>query len=101
MTSRDFVYWLQGYFEIMDPSGTSNFPLGPLQTECIQRHLALVFKHEIAPPDPPKVKYVPPHHDEKLSSVNPAEWQKLMQATQPISPLQTGYWPDTGNAKFC
>jgi hypothetical protein len=49
VTSRDFVYWLQGYFEIMDPSGTTSFPLGPVQTECIRKHLALVFTHEIDP----------------------------------------------------
>lgn len=46
MTSRDFCYWLQGYFEIAVP------PIGELdknQIECIRKHLALVFKHEIDP----------------------------------------------------
>lgn len=101
MTSRDFVYWLQGYFEIMDPTGKTDFPLGALQTQCIREHLALVFKHEINPPVPKVVQYVPPHHDEKFDTVDQAQWQKLMQATRPVSPLETGYWPDTGNAKFC
>jgi hypothetical protein len=44
MTSRDFVYWLQGYFEI---SGTKK--ISEQQAEMIQRHLQLVFKHEIDP----------------------------------------------------
>lgn len=49
MTSRDFCYWLQGYFEI-----SSSKSLGERETEAIKRHLALVFRHEIDPsmPDP-------------------------------------------------
>ena len=49
MTSRDFCYWLQGYFEI---SGQKE--ISEAQTDMIKRHLALVFKHEIDPsiPDP-------------------------------------------------
>lgn len=48
MTSRDFAYWLQGFFEI----STADAPLTSLrpdQVSMIQRHLALVFKHEIDP----------------------------------------------------
>ena len=44
MTSRDFCYWLQGYFEI---NGTSKLTVE--QVTCVQKHLALVFKHEIDP----------------------------------------------------
>lgn len=44
MTSRDFAYWLQGYFEISDSN-----QLSEKQVEMIKRHLALVFKHEIDP----------------------------------------------------
>jgi len=53
MTSRDFVYWLQGYFELEEPK-----EIGEKQTEAIKRHLALVFKHEIDPSmsDDPKVQ---------------------------------------------
>ena len=49
MKSRDFCYWLQGYFEITNPKEISE-----AQTDMIKRHLALVFKHEIDPsiPDP-------------------------------------------------
>jgi len=55
MTSRDFCYWLQGYFEIKigevwptdeepEPS-----PLNSLQVQIIKTHLNMVFKHEIDP----------------------------------------------------
>lgn len=44
MTSRDFAFFLQGYFEISNPK-----EIGPDETEMIKRHLNLVFKHEIDP----------------------------------------------------
>lgn len=48
MTSRDFVYWLQGWFElnktIYHRAGASKETM-----ECIQNHLNMVFKHEIDP----------------------------------------------------
>lgn len=44
MTSRDFAYWLQGYFELA-PSG----PITTEQVEVIKKHLNLVFYHEIDP----------------------------------------------------
>lgn len=46
MTSREFCYWLQGYFELMH-AGAAPYALTAKQAELIQRHLALVFKHEI------------------------------------------------------
>lgn len=48
MTSRDFCYWLQGYFEIAnaDNLGVS---MTENQVDMIQKHLNLVFKHEIDP----------------------------------------------------
>ena len=44
MNTIDFCYWLQGYFEI---SGTTE--INAEQSEVIQNHLNLVFKHEIDP----------------------------------------------------
>jgi len=44
MTSRDFCFWLQGFFEV---SGFTDITAA--QTEKIKAHLALVFKHEIDP----------------------------------------------------
>lgn len=51
MTSRDFVYWLQGFFEI---SGHGHGPRDEMsltvdQVVMIRNHLNLVFKHEIDP----------------------------------------------------
>lgn len=42
--SRDFVYWLQGFFEIADPKEMTS-----AQVDMVKRHLALVFIHEIDP----------------------------------------------------
>lgn len=44
MTSRDFCYWLQGFFEIVNPKTVSEEELIK-----IKNHLAMVFKHEIDP----------------------------------------------------
>lgn len=49
MTSRDFAYWLQGFFEIQEASGEANLSLTPSQVRMIKKHLALVFYHEIDP----------------------------------------------------
>jgi hypothetical protein len=47
MTSREFCYWLQGYFEISDDDkGTV---LGTAQVRAIKRHLAMVFTSDIDP----------------------------------------------------
>jgi len=47
MRSRDFCYWLQGYFEL---AGTGQeISMKPEQIMCIQKHLELVFTHEIDP----------------------------------------------------
>lgn len=51
MTSRDFAFWLQGFFEVAEPKNG----ITPIQTELIKKHLNLVFVHEIDPsysPDP-------------------------------------------------
>lgn len=45
MTSKDFCYWLQGFFELSEP----NKALTPEQVKTIKNHLKLVFLHEIDP----------------------------------------------------
>lgn len=42
MTSRDFAYWLQGFFEVSRIE-----TLTKDQTQIIKNHLNLVFKHDI------------------------------------------------------
>ena len=51
MQSRDFVYWLQGYLEITK-AGRLGRNLDALQVECIEKHLNMVFIHEIDPSFP-------------------------------------------------
>ncbi len=49
MTARDFVFWLQGYFELAESGCVNTLPIDFKQIDTIKRHLALVFKHEIDP----------------------------------------------------
>lgn len=49
MTARDFVFWLQGYFEVDAELGDGDPELTPKQVACIKRHLALVFAHDVDP----------------------------------------------------
>ena len=50
MTSRDFCYWLQGFFEIEEPGDNPvRQSLNPKQVDTIRRHLAMVFVHDIDP----------------------------------------------------
>lgn len=44
MTSRDFAFWLQGFFEVSNAETITKE-----QTQVIKNHLNLVFKHEIDP----------------------------------------------------
>ena len=72
MTSRDFAYWLQGFFEI---SGSNIVDVG--QVEMIKNHLNLVFKHEIDPSlnegkTGEEVKELQDVHDGKLEKPTPA-----------------------------
>jgi hypothetical protein len=49
MKATEFCYWLQGYFELDQASSKPGNSLSDEQVEVIQRHLALVFKHDIDP----------------------------------------------------
>lgn len=46
MTSRDFAYWLQGFFEV---SGTNALTMNAEQVAIVKQHLNMVFAHEIDP----------------------------------------------------
>ncbi len=46
MTSRDFAFWLQGFFEI---TGTEALTMNAEQVAMVKKHLSLVFIHEIDP----------------------------------------------------
>lgn len=80
MQSRDFIYWLQGFFEITDASSSSNRAPDGLttgQVEMIKKHLAMVFIHEIDPAMGNK------DHQAKLNSAHGA----VGQATDPMKVL--------------
>lgn len=47
MTSRDFCYWLQGFFELAEPGNLTSDHI-----RVIKQHLSLVFTHEIDPSFP-------------------------------------------------
>lgn len=47
MTSRDFCFWLQGFFELSNEKY-----LDEKQTNLVKKHLAMVFVHEIDPSMP-------------------------------------------------
>ncbi len=44
MTSNEFTYWLQGFFEISKAANVKE--LDEVQTQIIKDHLELVFKKE-------------------------------------------------------
>ena len=46
MTSVQFCYWLQGFFEL---SGDERIEFTASQVDLVKRHLSLVFVHDIDP----------------------------------------------------
>ena len=44
MKASEFCYWLQGYFEV-----SGSVAIDSQQAAVIQRHLSLVFKHDLDP----------------------------------------------------
>ena len=77
MTSRDFAYWLQGFFEIYEPQ-----TINKQQVEIIRNHLNLVFKHEIDPSlnegkTKVEVQELQDIHDGKL------DWKKMLKDGPP------------------
>lgn len=65
MQSRDFVHWLQGFFEL---SRATTLDVG--QTDLVRKHLALVFLHEIDPSAGDAA------HQEKLNAAHAGESAK-------------------------
>ena len=59
MQSRDFAFWLQGFFEVSRAK-----TLDEEQVALVKRHLNLVFVHEIDP------SMGPPEHQELLNAIH-------------------------------
>ena len=71
MTSRDFCYWLQGFYEL---NGDVKITEG--QTKVIRKHLNMVFKHEIDP------SLGTPEHQTELQKIH----DRLSRIEAPINP---------------
>lgn len=76
MTSRDFCFWLQGYFEIGAQSGVQAPALTGEQMATVRRHLALVFKYEIDPGFGDKAE------QEKLNAIHAVQTGTIPNAPQ-------------------
>ena len=88
MTSEQFVFWLQGFFEISEAkSEAKKIKLDEKQTEMIKRHLSLVFFHEIDPSysDDPKVQ-------EKMNDIHENSLDKETN-NPPAKPIKKPYTP--------
>jgi hypothetical protein len=48
MKARDFCYWLQGFIELSETTDHRE-GFSKETIECIKRHLAMVFRHDIDP----------------------------------------------------
>lgn len=74
MTSRDFCYWLQGYFEMAGVRPDVGCTLTNEQVKTVQRHLSLVFVRELD-------KEAPPAEQEKLNKIHHGTaWPQLADA---------------------
>jgi hypothetical protein len=86
VTSRDFCFWLQGFFEI-DGAMKTGIPRDQLgltndQVDMIKKHLALVFVHEIDPAMGDKI------HQDLLSSVHSPERVEINKLREELEKLK-------------
>jgi hypothetical protein len=79
MQSRDFCYWLQGYFELSDDATAVSAD----QADVISRHLELVFRHEIMPLAREK-----PASDVPVREPAPPPPAPTPDRTEPMTPYQ-------------
>jgi len=82
MTSRDFCYWLQGFFELTIDDG--DISVSKEQAKMIRNHLNLVFKHEIDPSMPDPTGELQAIHDGKIkphpfNKPNPFSGEQLIR----------------------
>jgi len=83
MTSRDFAYWLMGFFEIANPK-----TLNEEQTKIIKNHLDLVFYHEIDP------SYTnDPNEQQKMNDIHNGSSFNYVDGEDGINPSTSGFKP--------
>lgn len=77
MKASEFCYWLQGFFEIrnagINGGGVGDKTIDALQVEVIERHLALVFAHDLDPQQgtPEHQAELQAIHDGKIGGTSP------------------------------
>lgn len=92
MTSRDFAYWLQGFFEITDAK-----EITPAQTDLIKKHLNMVFYHEIDPSyskDPQHLADLQAIHDGKKKENN----EIVSESLPGIGGSNANFYPHSGHS---
>lgn len=67
MTAEQFVYWLQGYFEIAGLRPETGCTLTNEQVKQIMQHLALVFNKQTPPQTQP---YTPPWPNRIVTNIH-------------------------------
>lgn len=77
MTTEQFAYWMQGFFEIQNPK-----ILTATQTQMIKDHLELVFKKETPVQNPPPDRI-------------------LKEGKQPKKPIQLNGGYNSGSRVVC
>lgn len=94
MTTRDFAFWLQGFFEL-----TNSSVLTSDQVSMIKRHLNLVFVHDIDP------SMGDTEHQDKLNSIHHKPEEDFVYGPPPgpdfILGLHGWYNPKTTGVPRC
>ena len=76
MTSREFCYWLQGFFEIHWSTQEGRACVLTIsQIEMIRNHLALVFRHEIDPSYPDHAERSAIHQGITIQAPQRSSWE--------------------------
>lgn len=73
MTTTQFCYWLQGFFELSN----KDIALTQEQTDIVKRHLNLVFVHDIDPQTPDPTGQLQLIHDGQIPNIIPLDQQHL------------------------
>lgn len=92
MTARDFVYWLQGYFEL---EGDDISSLDARKISLIKNHLALVFKHEIDPSMGDQL------HQQELYKIHNPIKMPMYQTPPDLTEYEVGDKPDSDPKVTC
>lgn len=71
MRAENFIFWLQGQIELNEAGGKS-LALDEAQMQCVKKHLALVFIHEIDPATGDNQDKLNEVHGHKINQYVPA-----------------------------